>query len=215
MSQRNYPGTTSLEITDREITSIKIARKAAAEGMVLLKNVGVLPLKNGEKIALYGGGASYTVKGGTGSGMVNNRSNVSITEGLKAAGFDILNIDWLQAYDAKYESSRNAWMQKIYDLAGGPGDFGGLYSAHASNPMVMPKGDPIIKKDTDIAIYVISRISGEGADRKNVPGDYELSEDELESLKTITTLYSKTIVILNVGRIIDLSFMHAAAECSQ
>ncbi|WP_026525666.1 glycoside hydrolase family 3 C-terminal domain-containing protein [Butyrivibrio sp. MB2005] len=140
MSQRNYPGTTSLEITDREITSIKIARKAAAEGMVLLKNDGVLPLKDGEKIALYGGGASYTVKGGTGSGMVNNRNNVSITEGLKAAGFDFLNIDWLQAYDA---------------------------------------------------------------------------EDELESLKTITTLYSKTIVILNVGGIIDLSLMHAAAECSQ
>lgn len=207
MSQRNYPGTTSLEITDREITSIKIARKAAAEGMVLLKNDGVLPLKNGEKIALYGGGASYTVKGGTGSGMVNNRSNVSITEGLEAAGFDILNKDWLKAFDAEYESGRKAWIQNIYDLAGEPGDFGGLYGAHASNPMAMPKGDPITKKDTDIAIYVISRISGEGADRKNVPGDYEFSEDELESLKTITTLYSKTIVILNVGGIIDLSFM--------
>ncbi len=210
MSSENnikLPGTTSLEVSERELNSRKIARKAAAEGIVLLENDGVLPLKQDEKITLYGGGSSYTVKGGTGSGMVNNRDNVSITEGLKAAGLDILNEDWLEAYEAEYESSRNAWMQRIYDLSGAPGNFDGLYSAHASNPMPMPKGDPIVKKDTDIAIYVISRISGEGADRKVVPGDYELSEDELESLRNITALYPKTIVILNVGGIIDLSFM--------
>ncbi|WP_029319071.1 glycoside hydrolase family 3 protein [Butyrivibrio sp. AE3004] len=207
MSQQKYPGTTSLEISDRELSSMKTARKAAAEGIVLLKNDGILPLKESENITLYGGGASYTVKGGTGSGMVNNRNNVNITEGLRAAGFKILNEDWLADYDAEYESCREAWVQKIYDIAGTIGDFAKLYDAHASNPIIMPKGGPIVKKDTDIAIYVIARVSGEGADRKNIPGDYELSEDEFETLKCITEQYKKTIVILNVGGIIDLSFM--------
>ena len=204
---KEYPGTMSLEITEREIKSCAVARRAAAEGMVLLKNDGVLPLAEGAAVTLYGGGASYTVKGGTGSGMVNNRTNVSITQGLRDAGLQLLNEDWLTAYEKEYEDARAAWMQSIYDIAGEPGNFGALYAAHASNPMVMPKGDPIEKKDTEIAIFVISRISGEGADRNPVPGDYYLSEDEKASLAEITALYPKTIVILNVGGILDLSFL--------
>ena len=201
-----FPGTTSLEITQREIDAQKIARRAAAESMVLLENSGVLPLKKGSKVALYGGGASYTVKGGTGSGMVNNRSNVSITEGMRNAGFILTDEDWLADYDRKYTETRQAWIDKIYSLAG-EGDRMGLYRAHATNPMVMPMGGPIEKTDTDTAVYVISRISGEGADRKAVKGDYYLSDAEYEQLKTVTKLYEKTIVILNVGGIIDLGFM--------
>ncbi|MBR2263650.1 MAG: glycoside hydrolase family 3 C-terminal domain-containing protein [Firmicutes bacterium] len=205
--EKEYPGTMSVEITEREKRHCAIARRAAAEGMVLLKNDGVLPLASNAAVTLYGGGASYTVKGGTGSGMVNNRTNVSITEGLRDAGVQLLNEDWLASYDQAYEEARNAWIQKIYDIAGAPGDFGKLYAAHASNPMVMPKGDPIEKKETDTAIFVISRISGEGADRRAVPGDYYLSEDETETLRQITALYPKTIIVLNVGGIIDLSFL--------
>ena len=204
---KKYPGTTSMEITPHEIAAQAVARRAAAEGMVLLENDGVLPLSEGEKIVLYGGGASYTVKGGTGSGMVNNRSNVNITQGIRDAGLEILNEDWLASYDEEYKANYEAWKQKIYEIAGEPGNRAKLYDAHASNPMPMPKGSPIEKKDTETAIFVISRISGEGADRKAEPGDYYLSEDEYENLKTVTTLYEKTIVILNVGGIIDLSFL--------
>ncbi len=196
-----------MEITPHEIAAQAVARRAAAEGMVLLENDGVLPLSEGEKIVLYGGGASYTVKGGTGSGMVNNRSNVNITQGIRDAGLEILNEDWLASYDEEYKANYEAWKQKIYEIAGEPGNRAKLYDAHASNPMPMPKGSPIEKKDTETAIFVISRISGEGADRKAEPGDYYLSEDEYENLKTVTTLYEKTIVILNVGGIIDLSFL--------
>lgn len=53
--------------------------------MVLLKNEGILPLKEGTKIALYGVGASRTIKGGTGSGDVNERETVSIYQGMKNA----------------------------------------------------------------------------------------------------------------------------------
>ncbi|MFR8449798.1 MAG: glycoside hydrolase family 3 protein [Fusicatenibacter saccharivorans] len=56
-------------------------------------------------------------------------------------------------------------------------------------------------------MYVISRISGEGADRKAEPGDYYLSEQEEEELKAITECYDNTIVILNVGGVMDVSFL--------
>ena len=65
---RHFTGTTDNTVTKRELDNRKVARRAAAEGMVLLKNEGILPLKEGTKIALYGVGASRTIKGGTGSG---------------------------------------------------------------------------------------------------------------------------------------------------
>lgn len=59
---RHFTGTTDNTVTKRELDNRKVARRAAAEGMVLLKNEGILPLKEGTKIALYGVGASRTIK---------------------------------------------------------------------------------------------------------------------------------------------------------
>ena len=90
--ERRFTGVTSPEITKREISNRAIARKAAAEGIVLLENKRqLLPLKKGEKVALYGAGVSRTIKGGTGSGDVNERERVSIYQGMKDAGFCITN----------------------------------------------------------------------------------------------------------------------------
>lgn len=90
--ERHFTGVTSPEITKREISNRAIARKAAAEGIVLLENKRqLLPLKKGEKVALYGAGVSRTIKGGTGSGDVNERERVSIYQGMKDAGFCITN----------------------------------------------------------------------------------------------------------------------------
>ena len=60
----------SAEVSDRERENLQVAYKAACEAMVLLKNDGALPFKT-KKVALYGPGASMTIKGGTGSGEVN------------------------------------------------------------------------------------------------------------------------------------------------
>ncbi len=210
LRKRDYPGTLSTKESVRELENRRITRKAAAEGIVLLENDGVLPLKSGEKVALYGFGARYTVKGGTGSGSVNNRSNVNIDEGLRNAGFVITTDDWLDDYDRRYEAARETWIASIYEIAGGRDDFFALYGAHAANPMAAPSGKAITletKTDADIGIYVISRISGEGSDRYEKKGDYYLSDEEYGELKNITSLYDKTIVILNVGGIMDLSFM--------
>lgn len=67
---KNKLATENLEITKREKAHNEIVRNAAVEGMVLLKNNGVLPFdKSIKTVALYGIGARRTVKGGTGSGM--------------------------------------------------------------------------------------------------------------------------------------------------
>ena len=88
----------------------RLARKAAAEGMVLLKNENhLLPVSCKRKIALFGTGAVRTVKGGTGSGDVNERDTVSIYDGLRQAGFEITNTEWLEKCEAEYEEKRNQW----------------------------------------------------------------------------------------------------------
>ena len=83
-----------MELTPRMKASAAVARKAAAEGMVLLKNDNhVLPLDSGTKLAVFGIGQLYTIKGGTGSGEVNNLKSVNILEGLEAC--DDLVVDGL------------------------------------------------------------------------------------------------------------------------
>ena len=86
---RTFSGTKDSAVTKRELENRAVARKAAAEGIVLMKNDGVLPLKKGSRVALLGSGAGRTVKGGTGSGDVNEREVVSIFQGMENAGFQI------------------------------------------------------------------------------------------------------------------------------
>ena len=80
---------TNPEPTQFELDNRALARKAAAEGYVLLENDGILPLKD-KKVALYGSGARMTVKGGTGSGQVRERYSVNIAQGMENGGFEII-----------------------------------------------------------------------------------------------------------------------------
>ena len=73
LTKASYSG----EVSQREKDNLQVAYEAACEGMVLLKNDGILPLQT-KKVALYGPGASMTIKGGTGSGEVNERHSVTI-----------------------------------------------------------------------------------------------------------------------------------------
>lgn len=86
MSSRRF-GSTTVEVSELERTNYALARKAAREGIILLENDSVLPLPP-QNIALYGMGARKTVKGGMGSGAVNERFSISIESGLEAAGYD-------------------------------------------------------------------------------------------------------------------------------
>ena len=213
LRKRGYVGTTSPEITERETMHGALARQAAAEGFVLLKNEDhTLPLKKGSALGLYGAGAVKTVKGGTGSGDVNNRRNISIYEGLQEGGFAITapSAAWLDDYDSCYAQARNSWREEI--LRKTAEEFGGnFFYGYSATPFSIPAGAPIdaeaAKGDgADTAVYVLSRIAGENADRHDVPGDYYVTDGELEQISQVCSAYEKVILVVNTGGLMDLAF---------
>lgn len=206
--ERRFTGTTDSRITKREQSHRAVARKAAAEGIVMLENKGpLLPLKKGEKIALYGVGASKTIKGGTGSGDVNERDCVTICQGLKQAGFQITTEDWLTDYDKRYDAARTAWRDGILAKTANAKDASAFFHIYSTNPFVMPAGGPIQKTEAQIAFYILSRVAGEGADRFNAPGDYVLTPEEQQQLSDICAFYPHVVVVINTGGLVDLSFI--------
>lgn len=209
MKKRTFSGTTSNAVTERETINRKIARAAAAEGMVLLKNEDhILPLKPGTKVALYGGGASKTVKGGTGSGDVNERESVSIYEGMKAAGYVITTENWIRDYDERYEKARIEWRDYILEKSKGMEDNTvDFFNVYATTPFVRPEEMPAEKTDAGYAFFILSRVAGEGADRFAAQGDYLLTEYEEKLLEDICSYYENVVVVINTGGLVDLSFM--------
>ena len=213
LKERNFSGTTNPEIQPWEKKHRQIAREAAAEGIVLLKNEDhVLPLKEGSAVALYGAGAGRTIKGGTGSGDVNERERVSIWQGMKNAGYEITSEDWIRSYDEIYEKARQDWKNDIVKRAGdNGGEVLNFFDVYSTTPFIMPTGDPVKKpadgENTNTAIYVISRVAGENADRNTTGGDYYLKEDEHQMLTDICAYYKDVIVVVNAGGQVDLSFM--------
>ena len=206
---RHFTGTTDNTVMKRELDNRKIARRAAAEGMVLLKNEGqLLPLKEGTKVALYGVGASRTIKGGTGSGDVNERETVSIYQGMKNAGFEITTEDWIKAYDEQYQAARYTWRDEIEEKASSLEDqVLGFFNVYSTTPFRMPAGAAITQTDADVAIYILSCVAGEGADRFDAEGDYYLTKEEKQQLSDICNMYKHVIVAVNTGGLADLSFM--------
>lgn len=210
LKEKHFTGSTSNEVTVRETENRKMARKAAAEGFVLLQNEEhLLPLKTTGKIGLYGAGAVKTIKGGTGSGDVNERDCVTIRQGLEQAGFDITSREWLDSYQDIYTQARQTWkdeiLQKIEQVNGN------FFSAYSTTPFFMPCGNVLdeaaAKKDgADTAVFVLARIAGENADRKDIEGDYYISAEEKALLTQISNAYENVILIINTGGIIDLAF---------
>lgn len=208
---RTFSGTTEQAERDYERAHREIARRAAADGMVLLKNEGgLLPFAPGARLALYGAGAVATVKGGTGSGDVNSRKTISVYEGLKEAGFTIANEDWISAYQACYQKAREDWRDIIWkedDERRAAGEPDPMFSAYSSHPFEIPAGALPSPVQADAGVYVIARIAGEAKDRTPSAGDYLLSDEELEGLRTLCEQQEHVLVIINSGSLIDLSFM--------
>lgn len=208
-----YYAPTNGETSEREKRNMERVRKLASQGMVLLENDGALPITDtSKKIALYGNGARQTVKGGTGSGDVNSRFVVTIEDGLKTAGYTITTEKWIDAYDRIVEAGREAYIQQLKDKAAEMGNPMMAIFLSLSIPFVAPSiqeitQEDIAASDTDTAIFVISRNSGEGSDRSDMAGDYQLYEEERAALAAVAAAYEKCIVILNVGGVIDTKFI--------
>ena len=178
-------------------------RRLGAECAVLLKRNGDFPLDAPGDIALFGSGARQTVKGGTGSGEVNSRYFVTVEEGLERAGFTVTSKYWLETYDMLRSAARRDFMQTLRDKARrerklAPLEYMGV---------VMPEPEYRIPLygDGDTAIYVLSRISGEGSDREAVKGDILLTDTEIRDILELREKYRRFLLVLNVGGVVDLS----------
>lgn len=208
--QKIILATTDPEISKREKKNNNLAREIAREGIVLLKNDGMLPLKD-KAVALYGSGARQTVSGGTGSGAMHPRRCVGIEEGLLNGHFHILTQNWLNRYDDFYNDSYRVWKERIESKITGFTDLYKILGVIAQDRFVYPTGIPIedsdLTEETNNAIYVIARQAGEGADRKDEKADYRLDDLEYANLKKVCAAYKNVCVVINVGGFIDLSFL--------
>lgn len=181
---------------------IDTVRKAAPECTLFLKKDGTLPLDAPCQMALYGSGARKTIKGGTGSGDVNVRHFVTIEEGLQNAGFVITTKKWLDDYDALLASRRAEFVEQLKEEARQCGLNPVMYCM--GKVMPEPEYEFALDAGGEMAVYVLARISGEGADRTMVVGDISLSETEIRDILALNTKYDKFVLVLNVGGMVDL-----------
>jgi len=205
-------GPSTKEESPREIEHRKLARRTAAEGMVLLRNENVLPLV-GKKIALFGAGARMTLRGGTGSGDMRERSSVTIEQGLINAGFEIVNTKWMDRFASHYHAERAKWRAGIEEKIKGYGPFrtGKMFDIIHTTPFHFPVGSAILpdelSAETDTAIYVVARQAGESTDRRLEKGDFFLSDIEVEIIRLLAAHYKKLLLVINCGSLIDLSIL--------
>ena len=192
-----------MELMEYEKKHTEAVKKSLAECTVLLKKDGTFPLEQPGKIAAFGSGVRYTVKGGTGSGEVNSHYAVNIEEGLKQAGFEITTGAWLDAYDQTRIEAKEAFIKQMKAEAKAAHQNVMMYAMGKAMPE--PNYEIPLEGEGDTAIYVLSRISGEGNDRPVEEGDIKLSASEKRDILALNAQYSKFMLVLNVGGVVDLS----------
>ena len=174
-----------------------LARQATAEGCVLLENEGqALPLREGERVAVFGRMAFHYYKSGLGSGgLVNTRYVVGILDALKDCkeirlDEKLMGIyeDWIREnpFDEGQGWGRVPWCQKEMEVT-----------------------DEMLgcARDNDVSLVIIGRTAGEDQDNNAGPGSYCLTETEEDMIRRVCQVSKRTIVVLNVGNIIDMSWV--------
>lgn len=168
---------------------IDLSRQVAGEGMVLMENDGALPLAQGEKVAMFGRAMIDYVRGGGGSGA----TNVDYTHNI------------LQGMQIKEEEGKVTLYQPLVDF----------YTEQVSEKGIKNDANITVSDDmlnaaaenADTAIVTIGRYSSEGSDRSASKGDYYLSDAETELLTRVAAKFKKTVVVLNVGAVLDTEWI--------
>uniref|UniRef100_UPI004055B225 glycoside hydrolase family 3 protein n=1 Tax=Acetatifactor sp. TaxID=1872090 RepID=UPI004055B225 len=173
------------------------ARQAAAEGCVLLKNDNeTLPLRKGDKVAVFGRCAFHYYKSGLGSGgLVNTRYVVSILDALKACEDISVEESLLHLYEE--------WSKE------NPIDEGHGWGTIPWSQAEMPVIDEVLEaaKDADVAVVIVGRTAGEDQDNSNEAGSYLLTDIERDMIAKVSKTFARTVVLLNVGNIIDMNWV--------
>lgn len=175
-----------------------VARQVAAEGCVLLKNDNnALPIKNGEKIAVFGRCAFNYYKSGLGSGgLVNTRYTIGILDALKECENISLDKELIGIYEE--------WIKE------NPVDKGNGWGAVPWSQKEMPITDRMLEiaKKSDASLVIIGRTAGEDQDNKAEKGSFYLTDVEYDLIKKVSCACERTIVLLNVGNIIDTKWVN-------
>jgi beta-glucosidase len=183
-----------------------VARQAAAESMVLLRNEAkTLPLAAGTQAALFGNASYNLIAGGTGSGDVNRAYTISLAQGLTSAGFTVASAP-SQAY-AQYLQAEKAKQPKKRGLL----DPAPVIAEMAPNTTLVEQQ----AQTADVAIVTLGRSAGEGGDRK-VTDDFDLTAAEQALLKQVATAFhaqgKKVVVVLNTGGVMEVASWRNQAD---
>ena len=176
---------------------LKKAVDTVAEGIVMLKNENnALPLDINETVSVFGRIQLHYYKSGTGSGgMVNVSKVTGIVDGLAEAGVK-LNEELLNIY--KEWDKENPYEQ------------GDGWGSEPWSQKVMPLDDDTVRKASEAgtrAVVIIGRTAGEEQDARLESGSYLLSETEKDMLTKVRKYFDKVIVLLNVGSLLDISYI--------
>ena len=197
---------------EAKAASSALVEEIAGEGMVLLKNSGVLPLAPGN-VTLLGRGAADPVYGGSGSGTADTRSAVSIRGGVENGGFTVNDVVYQQLADfaaanAPADGGRtNIVMDKPEESNYNIGEMPVADYSAASRDSFAQYGDA--------AIVVIGRGGGEGGDLATnmeawdpnaEPGQHqlELNTDEKQLLELAKSSFDTVVVIVNASTSMEL-----------
>ncbi len=174
-----------------------ISRRAAAEGMVLLKNKNAaLPLSSAaQDLALFGNSSYEIITGGTGSGDVNEAYSVSLADGIEEAGFRVYK-ELRNAYAAYIRSAREKRPEAKPFMPPEP-----IAEMPADSALISRTASAV-----DAALVTIGRNSGEFFDRK-VEGDFNLAAAEKDLIRNVSRAFhakgKRVVVILNIGGVIE------------
>ena len=175
---------------------IELSRRAAAEGMVLLKNNGaLLPFPSGTRLAVFGKAQVDYVRGGGGSGEVTTSYTRSILDGLRlkeAEGKVTLFPSLGSFYTGQVQ-------QQYAD---------GTVCGMTTEPEIPQELLAQARAFTDTALITICRFSGEGWDRQGIPGDgdFYLTDAEQAMVDAVTSAFPSVCVFLDVGGMVDSSW---------
>jgi beta-glucosidase len=183
-----------------------VARQAAAESMVLLRNEAkTLPLAAGHQVALFGNASYSLIAGGTGSGDVNRAYTISLAQGLTSAGITVATAP-SQAY-AQYLRAEKAKLPKQRGLL----DPAPVIAEMAPDAALVQQQ----AQTANVAIITLGRSAGEGGDRK-VTDDFDLTAAEQTLIKQVATAFhaqgKKVVVVLNTGGVVEVASWRAQVD---
>lgn len=222
----NYQPCLPLGKDGRRVTAspehIELSKKAATEGIVLLKNDGTLPLTSSDSVALFGKATIEYIKGGGGSGDVHcpyirniydgfskkeNENKIRIYKPLVEFYKDYVkkesvNVLTQEQINARWDIVNNMeFCTERDDMT-----YDTFAAMHVKEAEVPDKLIVNASEKANTAIITISRFSAEGVDRRPIEGDYYLSDLEKRLIDRCAELFEKVVIVINSGAVIDCEY---------